>query len=66
MITSQINLLDKEGLKEALNLPSTRTVDALRSKRKIPYLRLGYRTLRYDLDAVKVALAKLTVKEVGR
>lgn len=69
MDQSHINrsrLLDKEGLREALALPSTRMVDELVRRRRIPVIRLGYRTLRFNLADVEAALTKLTIKEVGR
>ena len=59
-------LLDKKELRQALNLPSTRMVDELVRRRKIPCIRLGHRTLRFKLEAVEAALEKLTVQEVGR
>ena len=66
MIASSLNLLDKEGLRRALNLPSTRMIDELVKRRKIPYIRFGHRTLRFDLVEVKAAIMKLTIREVGR
>ena len=41
-----------------------RTVATLRRAGKIPYVRIGYRTLRYDLDAVLAALSKREVKAI--
>jgi hypothetical protein len=41
-------------------------VDELVRKRKIPYLRLGHRTLRFDWPKVQAALERFEVKEVGR
>ena len=40
----------------------TRTIASLRRTGKIPFVRIGYRTLRYNLDAVLEALAKREVK----
>ncbi|WP_009959114.1 hypothetical protein [Verrucomicrobium spinosum] len=59
-------LLTKEELMEALGFPSTRMVDELMRKRKIPYLRLGHKTVRFDLPKVLSAIQKLEVKEAGR
>lgn len=59
-------LLTKEELMTALALPSTRMVDELMRKRKIPYLRLGHKTVRFDLAKVLSAIQRLEVKEVGR
>ena len=58
--------LDKEGLRLRLNLESTRAVDELVRRRKIPVVRLGHRTVRFSWPEVRAALDKLTVKEVGR
>lgn len=46
------------------NLPSAHTVNLLRKKRKIPCFKIGYRTIRYDLAAVGVALSNLEVKSI--
>jgi hypothetical protein len=58
-------LLNKEEIRQRLNLISLRGVDELVRRRKIPYLRLGHRTLRFSWPAVEAALARLTIKEVG-
>lgn len=60
------SLLTKEQLRAKLNLASTRMVDQLVKKRKIPSLKLGYRTIRFDWGKVQAALEKLEIKEVGR
>jgi len=39
-----------------------RTVNRLRRERRIPFVRIGYRTLRYSLDDVIAALHKRTIK----
>jgi hypothetical protein len=59
-------LLDKEMLRQRLNLESTRGVDELVRKRKIPVIRIGHRTVRFSWPHVRAALEKLTVKEIGR
>ena len=61
-----LHLLTKEQLRDALNLPSTRMVDELVRRRKIPVLRLGHRTLRFDLAKVQAALEKLELKAIGQ
>lgn len=61
-----MHLLTKDELRVRLNLPSTRMIDELVRKRKIPVLRLGYRTLRFDLAKVEIALEKLELKAVGQ
>ena len=58
------DLLDKKQLAARLNLPSTRMVDQLMRKRKIPYLVLGHKTVRFDWRKVEAALQKLEVREV--
>ncbi len=41
-----------------------RTIASLRRAGKIPVIKIGYRTLRYDLDAVMAALSKREIKAV--
>ena len=45
-----------------LNLPSGDTVRTLARNRKIPVVKIGYRTHRYDLENVRAALAKYEVR----
>ena len=59
-------LITKEEVRRRLGLPSTRMVDALMRQRKIPYIKLGYRTIRFDWRRVIAAVEKLELKEVGR
>ena len=66
MPQNNVELLTKEQLRERLNLPSTRMVDELMRKRKIPYLKLGAKTVRFDYAKVLAALEKFEIKEVGR
>ena len=61
-----LHLLTKEQLRDALNLPSTRMVDELVRRRKIPVLRLGYRTVRFDLAKVEAAIEKFELKAIGQ
>jgi hypothetical protein len=58
-------LLDKRQLRERLNLKSLRSVDEMIRDRKIPVIRLGYRTLRFSWPAVEAALEKLTRKSIA-
>ncbi len=58
--------LSKEELRAALNLPSTRMVDEMMRKRRIPYIKLGHRTVRFSLSKVMTALGRLEVNAVGR
>ncbi len=60
------DFLTKEALRIKLDLPSTRMVDELMRKRKIPYVKLGHRTVRFTWPKVEAALAKLEIREVGR
>lgn len=64
--STRLCLLTKEQLRDALNLPSTRMIDELVRKRKIPVIRLGHRTVRFDLVKVEAALERLELREVGR
>jgi hypothetical protein len=58
-------LLDKKELSARLHT-GVRGVEELIKRKKIPVLRLGHRTVRFDWPKVVAALAKLEVKEVGR
>ena len=62
---SNCEYLTKEQLRERMNVPHVHIIDQMRRSRKIPVVKLGYRTLRYDWPKVQAALEKLTVKEVG-
>jgi len=63
---AQQRFLDKEQLRKTLSLPSTRAVDELMRTKRIPFLRLGHRTVRFDWPKVEKALARFEVKEAGR
>ena len=58
-------LLTKEQLCERLNLPSVNSVEALMRSRKISFMRLGHRTVRFDWEKVKVEISRLEIKAVG-
>ena len=58
-------LVTKAELVTALNLPSVWAVDRLRKKKKIPFVSLGYRTVRYRVSEVSRALGRLESKEAG-
>jgi excisionase family DNA binding protein len=47
------------------NNVSIRTVDQWIAERKIPFVKISPRLVRFDLDAVDRALERYTVKEVG-
>ena len=55
----------KQELVAALKLPSVWAVDRLRKQRKIPFVCLGHRTVRYRVSEVARALGKLERKEAG-
>ena len=57
--------LTKEQLVPCINVPSTRMVDELVRRRKIPVVRLGHRTVRFQLDRVREALGRLEVRAIG-
>ncbi len=58
------SLITKKELAARLNVPSTKLVDELMQSRKIPFLRLGHRTVRFDWLKVQAALSKLVVSEI--
>lgn len=55
--------LTKDQLADRLGL-TRRGVECLMARRKIPAVRLGWRTVRFNWKAVEVALGKLEVKSV--
>jgi excisionase family DNA binding protein len=63
---SSSDWLTKEELRLKLNLPSTRMIDELMRKHKIPFIKLGHRTVRFDYEKVKAALEKFEIKAVGQ
>lgn len=65
MKKAEQRFLDKEGLRAKLNLVSTRQVDELMQNKRIPFLRLGHRTVRFDWPKVEKALARFEVKEAA-
>ncbi len=62
---SHEGLMTKEELCKFLKLDDAECVDRLRRAKKIPAIRLGYKTYRYQIDKVQAALAKLEIKEAG-
>ena len=58
-------LLTKEELRERLNVPSVRVIEEMVKARRLPVIRLGYRTVRFDWEKVQAAIAKLEIKAVG-
>jgi excisionase family DNA binding protein len=57
--------LTKEELGIMLNI-SPRTIENWMHRRRIPYLKIGKRTRRFNLARVEAALSRFEVKEVGR
>ena len=57
-------LIDKEELRCRLNLPSVRMVEELMRKRKIPFVRLGHRTVRFSWPKVLAAIAALEQRAI--
>jgi hypothetical protein len=62
---AEIRFLNKAQLAKRLNLPNARTVDYLIAAKRIPVLRLGHRTVRFDWMKVEEALTKNTVNAAG-
>ena len=60
----QLRFLTKQQLADRLNLPHWRCVDSLVAKKKIPILRLGYRTVRFDWPKVEEALSRLETRAI--
>jgi hypothetical protein len=70
MTTKEINpndpaLLKRRQLARALNA-STRSVDNWQKEKKIPFIRISPRCVRFHLPSVLSALRKFEVKEAGR
>ncbi len=58
-------LLKRPQLARAINV-SARTVDNWQKQKRIPFLKLSARCVRYHLPSVLAALRKFEVKEAGR
>jgi hypothetical protein len=58
-------LTDEELAAELGSKFTPRTIATLRRAGKIPVIKLGYRSLVYDLDKVLAALSKREIKAVG-
>lgn len=57
-------LLKRPQLARAINV-STRTVDNWQRSKRIPYLKLSARCVRYHLPSVLAALRKFEIREAG-
>lgn len=64
-VGSEAELIDKEELRRRLSLPSVRMVDELMRRRKIPYVRLGHRTVRFSWPKVLAAISRLECRALG-
>ena len=60
---SNSKLLNDQQVADALGL-AVSAIRRLRYERKIPFIRLGHRSVIMDLPKVRAALDKLEVKEV--
>jgi hypothetical protein len=60
------DFINKEELRRRLNLPSVRMVEQMMRKKKIPFLRLGYRTVRFSWPKVLEALARFEHRAAGQ
>jgi excisionase family DNA binding protein len=58
------HLLTKQELALAVGV-SPRTIDNWMAQRRIPFIRISARLIRFDLERVKAALARYEIKEVG-
>ena len=61
----QVTLLDKEALAQRMGV-SHSYVSKLVATKRIPVIKLGWRTQRFSWPAVEKAMAKLTVLEATR
>ena len=57
-------LVSIETLAEAIGIPA-RTLRTMHHARKIPFVRIGHRTVRYQIARVAAALGKFEVKAVS-
>ena len=64
MQTLERKLVNIAGLSERRGIP-IRTVRSLMSARKIPFLKVGHRTIFFDLEEVDRALRRFEVREIG-
>src|SRR6266568_3239814 len=58
------HLLSKPELALALGV-CPRTIDNWMAQRRIPFIRLSARLIKFNLERVKAALARYEIKEVG-
>jgi excisionase family DNA binding protein len=58
------HFLSKQELAAAVGV-SPRTIDSWMAQKRIPFLRLSTRLIRFNLERVKAALARYEIREVG-
>src|SRR5260370_29384293 len=58
------HLLSKKELAVAIGV-SARTIDNWIAQKRIPFLRLSARLIRFNLERVMAALARYEIKEIG-
>jgi len=63
-VENSLGLLDKRTLARELSV-SARTIDNLMARHVIPFIKIG-RLVRFDVQKVKVALARFDVRAVGQ
>ena len=63
--SDQEYLIDKGELGRRLDCSPGKVGEMMR-KRKIPFIKLGHKTVRFDWRRVQEALAKFEIREVGR
>jgi len=61
----QLALLKRRQLARALNM-SCRSIDNWQKQRKIPFIRISPRCVRFHLPSVLAALRRFEVREIGR
>jgi excisionase family DNA binding protein len=61
---AQAPLVDKKIVAADLGV-GTRTIERWVASRRIPFIRLGHRQLRFQLDAVRRAVARWETKEIA-
>ena len=59
-----MRVVDKLALAEHIHV-SPRTIEKWTQERKIPFIRLGHRCVRYDLDEIEALLADKSVPVGG-
>lgn len=58
-------LLTAKKVAESIGLPDATSIKRLARQRKIPFIRLGHRTLLFDPAKVRAAIDKLEVRPIA-